>query len=102
VEAARHRATVDGTINRSMERRLLDSRHRRGHRGSMSERLQLRRHLYEELAHTRRRRGRRALHWKISVLSRTSGAGPDDGAAGVREPRRPYPPKGPAARALEL
>jgi len=67
----------------------------------MSERLRVRRHLYEELARTRRRRGRKALHRQIALLSTRTGPGPDDGTAGVREPRRPRPPQGPAARALE-
>jgi hypothetical protein len=68
----------------------------------MSERLRARRHLYEELARTRRRRGRRTLHRQIKLLSTGPGSGPDDGTAGVREPRRPYPPQSPTARALEL
>ena len=67
----------------------------------MSERLRLRRHLYDQLAGTRRRRARRGLHWQIRLLSTAPGTGPDDGTAGVREPRRPRPPQGPAARALE-
>ena len=67
----------------------------------MNDHLRLRRHLYEDLARTRRGAGRRALHRQISLLARAGGAGPDDGPAGVREPRRPYPPQGPAARALE-
>jgi hypothetical protein len=67
----------------------------------MSERLQLRRHLYEDLARTRRGTGRRALHRQISQLARAGRPGPDDGTAGVREPRRPLPPHAPAARALE-
>jgi hypothetical protein len=66
----------------------------------MSDRLQLRRHLYEDLARTRRGAGRRALHRQISQLA-AARPGPDDGSSGVREPRRPAPPQGPAARALE-
>ena len=67
----------------------------------MSSRLQLRRHLYEEL--TRSRRGRRALRRQIRVLEAAALPGdPDGGAAGVREPRRPLPPRGPAARARDL
>jgi hypothetical protein len=68
----------------------------------MSDRLQLRRHLYEDLARTRRGAGRRALHRQISQLASAGRRGPDDGPSGVREPRRPAPPQGPAARALEL
>jgi len=63
----------------------------------MSERLQLRRSLYEELKHGRGRR-RKALRRQIHLLSSLPDKGPDDGSAGVREPRRPYPPHSPAAQ----
>jgi hypothetical protein len=66
----------------------------------MSDRLALRRHLYEQL-HTRRR-GRAALRRQIALLDSTPRGprgGPDDGGAGVREPRRPLPSAGPAAAA---
>ena len=66
----------------------------------MDQPLQLRRHLYDELARApRRRRARRGLRFQIGVLAATAGHDPDDGSAGVREPRRPRPPAGPAARA---
>ena len=53
--------------------------------------LLLRRHLYERMAETGRlSRERRAFRRQIALLSR-SDAGPDDGLAGVREPRRPSP-----------
>ncbi len=53
--------------------------------------LLLRRHLYERMAETRRlSRERRAFRRQIALLSR-SDTGPDDGLAGVREPRRPSP-----------
>ena len=79
----------------------LDDRAQPDHGGPMSDRLQLRRHLYEDLAFTRRGAGRRALHRQISQLAAAGRSGPDDGPAGVREPRRPSAPQGPASRALE-
>lgn len=66
--------------------------------GSMSERLRLRRHLYE---HHRSWRQRRMLKRQLTLLSAMPGDdGPAGGSAGVREPRRPYPPTSPAAREL--
>ena len=59
----------------------------------MVARLKLRRHLYETLS--RARRHRHALRRQIAVLAADPGPGPDDGTAGVREPRRPLPPTGP-------
>ena len=61
----------------------------------MSDALQLRRHLYEQLRRARRR-DRRALRRQIALLG--GPWRPDDGTAGVREPRRPRPPRGPALR----
>lgn len=59
----------------------------------MSQAVRLRRHLYEQFAATswRARRSRRALRRQIAVLVGPVD-GPDDGPAGVREPRRPLPP----------
>ncbi|MCW2615239.1 MAG: hypothetical protein JWN08_2233 [Frankiales bacterium] len=62
----------------------------------MDERWHLRRHLYEQLARTCL--GRRALRRQIALVTATgSPGGPDDGSAGVREPRRPHPASSPAA-----
>ena len=67
----------------------------------MSDRLQLRRCLYEELARSRRG-NRRALRRQILLLSqRRPEGGTEDGNGGVREPRRPAPTTGPAAAAGE-
>lgn len=67
----------------------------------MSDRLQLRRHLYEQLRTTRR--GGRALRRQLAVLGSGPAADPrdDGGSAGVREPRRPAPSGSPAARAVD-
>ena len=53
----------------------------------------LRRHLYEQYGRLRARdlRARRGLRRQIAFLSGPY-VPPDDGAAGVREPRRPLPP----------
>jgi hypothetical protein len=64
----------------------------------MSERLQVRRYLYEQVGRVRGVRRRRALRRQIAVLS-GGGPGPDDdGLSGVREPRRPAPSSPPVAR----
>lgn len=60
----------------------------------MDDRLALRRHLYER-ADAVGRRERRALRRQAALLA-AGGRGPDGGAAGVREPRRPAPTRGPA------
>ena len=53
----------------------------------------LRRHLHEQYGRLRVRdvHARRRLRRQIAVLSGPS-LPPDDGSAGVREPRRPLPP----------
>jgi len=83
-----------------MDGRRLDAGARPDHGVGMDERLQLRRHLYEDLARTRCGGGRRALRRQIWQLAAAGRSGPGDGTAGMREPRRPHPPLGPAARAL--
>lgn len=65
------------------------------------QRLHLRRHLYESLRRARRGPGRRALRRQLALLSAMPPP-EDDGSAGVREPRRPLPPEGPASCALQL
>jgi len=74
----------------------------------MSDALKLRRLLYERLAAQRRIRDRlrpnrraeaRTMRRAVAYLAARREDGPDDGSAGVREPRRPLPPQGPAAAA---
>ncbi len=71
----------------------------------MSDALKMRRVLYERLAAQRRidrlrpaRRAQvRAMRRAVSYLSVFGDGDPDDGSAGVREPRRPLPPYRPSA-----
>lgn len=92
-------STGNGTV--SKERHfLIDRAVSRRHGGAMPNDLRLRRHLYEKASTAGMRR--RRMFRKQAVLVGTTSPGPDDGAAGVREPQSPRSPLGPTAVAKQL